>query len=331
VLEGDIHFPTDLNLLWDSGRKCLDVIDYFFEGSIALRGWRKRRHTYKEFRKAYRRVSETHRKKGKNYKERLEEGTKRYLETASVLSGKIHQSMEELWILLSQGHLSVIQALHIQALQFFLQMLDKHRDLVRRRILEGETIPHREKVFSIFEPHVEWINKGKVHKNVELGHNVAIARDQYQFIVVYEVMMHQSDPEMGLLMGQRIIEKYKPLHRIYSMSFDRGFYSLPVKVALLKEGEQVIMPKRGKKTLKQQEEESTKTFVRLRKAHSAVEANINQLEHNGLNRCPDKGERGFKSYVGLVVLAYNLQHLGKLLIQQKQGRIKHLERLKQTA
>lgn len=293
--------------------------------------WRKRKHVRKQFRKAYRRASEIHRKKGKNYKERLEEGTRRYLEAASVLSEKIRRSMETLWVLMGQGQLSVIQALHIQALQYYLQMLDKHRDLVRRRILEGEKIPHREKVFSIFEPHMEWINKGKVHKNVELGHNVAIATDQYQFIVDYEVMMHQSDPEVGMLMGLRIIEKYKPLHRIYSMSFDRGFYSSLLKAALSKKVEQVIMPKRGKKTLKQQEEESTELFASLRKAHSAVEANINQLEHNGLNRCPDKGERGFKRYVGSGVLAYNLQQLGKLLIQQEQGRIKELERLEQAA
>ena len=24
VLESDMHFPTDLNLLWDAGRKCVD-------------------------------------------------------------------------------------------------------------------------------------------------------------------------------------------------------------------------------------------------------------------------------------------------------------------
>lgn len=26
VLETDVHFPTDLNLLWDAGRKCVDLI-----------------------------------------------------------------------------------------------------------------------------------------------------------------------------------------------------------------------------------------------------------------------------------------------------------------
>jgi len=29
VLETDVHFPTDLNLLWDAGRKCVDLIEQY--------------------------------------------------------------------------------------------------------------------------------------------------------------------------------------------------------------------------------------------------------------------------------------------------------------
>ena len=35
-------------------------------------------------------------------------------------------------------------------------------DQIRRRVLNGETIPHGEKVCSIFEEHTEWISKGYV-------------------------------------------------------------------------------------------------------------------------------------------------------------------------
>ncbi len=42
VLETDVHFPTDLNLLWDAGRKCVDLIGSIATGSgYALPGWRK--------------------------------------------------------------------------------------------------------------------------------------------------------------------------------------------------------------------------------------------------------------------------------------------------
>ena len=70
------------------------------------------------------------------------------------------------------------------------------------------------------------------------------------------------------------------------------------------------------KTPQQEAEEEVKTFVALRKKHSAVESNINELEHSGVNRVPDKGLGGFKKYVALGVLAYNLKRLGKLVMEQ---------------
>ena len=42
VLETDVHFPTDLNLLWDAGRKCVDlIVKYRDRLGYALPGWRK--------------------------------------------------------------------------------------------------------------------------------------------------------------------------------------------------------------------------------------------------------------------------------------------------
>jgi IS5 family transposase len=41
------------------------------------------------------------------------------------------------------------------------------------------------------------------------------------------------------------------------------------------------------------------------------------LEHHGLNRCMDKGLYGYKRCVGLSVLAYNLHHLGNVLLAEE--------------
>ncbi len=75
----------------------------------------------------------------------------------------------------------------------------------------------------------------------------------------------------------------------------------------------VILPKPGKKSIVIQTEENSKSFVALRQKHSLVEANINQLEHHGLNKCPDKGLNGFKRYVSIGIIAYNLHRLGNIL------------------
>ncbi len=41
VLETDVHFPTDLNLLWDASRKCVDLVEAMIADGFTLPGWRK--------------------------------------------------------------------------------------------------------------------------------------------------------------------------------------------------------------------------------------------------------------------------------------------------
>ena len=79
---------------------------------------------------------------------------------------------------------------------------------------------------------------------------------------------------------------------------------------------EVVMPKRGKKNAAETERESQKTFVALRRRHSAVESDINSLEHHGLNRCLDVGEAGYLRYVGYGVLSYNLHVIGRQLLMR---------------
>lgn len=46
---------------------------------------------------------------------------------------------------------------------------ERQIDQIRWRVLLGERIPHHEKVSSPFEPHNEWISKGKAGVPVEQG------------------------------------------------------------------------------------------------------------------------------------------------------------------
>ena len=91
---------------------------------------------------------------------------------------------------------------------------------------------------------------------------------------------------------------------------------------------EVIMPKKGRRSQADQARETQKTFRRLRQQHSAIESNINALEHHGLNRCPDKGWAGFQRYVGFGILAYNLHTIGHQLLAHDRQRT---PRLKQAA
>lgn len=77
------------------------------------------------------------------------------------------------------------------------------------------------------------------------------------------------------------------------------------------------MPKKGKRNKAETHQEHQAEFVKLRNAHSAVESNINQLEHNGLGRCPDKGIKNFIRYTSLSVLAYNLHKPGEYITKEQ--------------
>ncbi|MDT8402778.1 MAG: transposase, partial [Bacteroidales bacterium] len=200
-------------------------------------------------------------------------------------------------------------ALHLE-LDRYMGFLNKFIDLLDRRVLQGEHIPHNEKVFSIFEEYTEWITKGKLSPNVELGKKLTITTDQYNLIVDYRIMENQSDSEIVKPIAEALATRYN----IRSWSFDKGYWHKDNKAFLEKHIDKVVMPKKGKCNKKEQAEESHRSFKLLRNRHSAVESNINELEHRGLDRCPDRGYGHFRRYVGLAVAAYNLRRIGQELI-----------------
>lgn len=75
------------------------------------------------------------------------------------------------------------------------------------------------------------------------------------------------------------------------------------------------MPKKGKLNQAEKAQESHPKFKKTRNRHSAVESNINKLEHRGLDRCPDKSYAHFKRYVAPGVCAYNLHKIGAELLR----------------
>jgi IS5 family transposase len=213
---------------------------------------------------------------------------------------------------------SVFNKLLLQQLDYFEEMLDKHIDLVRRRVILKQNIPHEEKVFSLFEPYTEWVNKGKSPYRVELGLPIAVASDQYGFVLHHRVMIKESDAQVTIPIAEAILK----WGDIYSISFDKGFWSKINYEALKPKVPLLVMPKKGKLTQKEFERENGKEFVKLRHQHAGVESDINALEHHGLNRCPDKGIKNFKRYVSLGILSLNLHRLGNILIAQDRARIR---------
>jgi IS5 family transposase len=310
VLETSIHFPTDLNLLYDSLRKCLDTIERLHE-QRSVTGWRKIKHIRKTIKSTFRATS--HQVfKGKKEQQK-KQSVKQYLHQARTLVQRLEEVMKHDIVTTTDN----ATTLAFVSLEQYKNYAVKFIDLIERRLIKDEVIPAEEKIYSIFEPHTEWINKGKLNKKVELGHLLLITTDQHHFIADYKVMEDEKDPAQIKSLTQRIQQNFAG-KKILSHSFDKGFYSKD-NLQILQQANiaQVVLPKKGKLNKEEKERESSKQFKQLRYAHSAIESNINMLEHHGLNRCADKGLHGYKRYVGLSVLAYNLHILGNCLIEQE--------------
>jgi IS5 family transposase len=309
VLETDVHFPTDLNLLWDSGRKCVDWVEDYRAGGHALPGWRKAKDWRRQLKNLQRSTSQIVYRGGPNKEARVKKAVREYLAVGQEISNKVQQSLLELCDL-------SVESTRWERLEYFHRMLDKHLDLVARRLLNEETIPQAEKVFSIFEPHTEWIQKGKQRPNVELGHKLLIATDQNQLIQDYRVLMQEAEVDQSIPVADRLLGRYGA-DSVASLSFDKGFTREEDRQLLGLYIPEVVMPKRGKKNAAETQRESGRKFVALRKQHSAVESEINSLEHHGLNRCLDVGIEGYHRYVGLGVMSYNLHVIGRELLARE--------------
>jgi len=307
VLETNVHFPTDFNLLWDASRKSIELAGQIYR-DLKLSGWRKYKDWREKIQCAYHNAAKSCRGAGKHTDKGLNAAIE-YLSLAEQLSQKLKDSIELLQVILILPDFNFIK---LYELIYFKDHIDKHIDLVRRRIIFKETIAHADKIFSLFEPFTEWIKKGKIRNQVELGLRIAVATDQFGFILGYRVLQHEQDVDIAVPFAQELLSQYA----IFSISFDKGFWSPKNYYQLVGLVDKLIMPKKGKLNKLEQQREQDKTFRALRHQHAAVESAINCLEHHGLNRCPDKGLDGFHRYTALGVLAYNLHKLGNILLEQ---------------
>jgi DNA-binding FrmR family transcriptional regulator len=242
----------------------------------------------------------------------MREAHRVYVEQAQVYLERASDTRRKL------QHL-VLAEVFLGELDEFMRHAERQIDQIDRRVLQGQRIPHEEKVFSLFQPHTEWISKGKAGVPVELGLRVCVVEDQHRFILNHQVMEGTTDDAVAVSIVEETKQRFGDLH---SASMDKGFHSKDNQAKLKEIVDVVVMPRKGRLSAVDRAIESDAEFVRLRQQHSAVESAINALEQHGLDVCPDHGIVGFKRYVALSVVARNVQRLGAILRQQEAERIR---------
>jgi len=308
VVESNVHFPSDYSLLFDCCRKSLDTVTYFLRKYPQITGWRKLKNWNGELKSLCRSVGRASKSGGKNKQENLKRVTTLYLDKCRLLLTKLVSEKKYLPILTQSDLIKYYE------LDNYIELLIKHIDLLDRRVLKGETIAHTEKMMSIFETYTEWIVKGKTRPSVELGKKISITSDQFGLILYHKVMDHEQDRDIVVEIADNLLSKYKS---IFSLSLDKGHWNAENKSLLELEIPMVVLPKLGKRNASEKLIEDGKLFKHLKNKHSAVESNINELEHRGLNRCPDRSYQHFKNYVAMGICAYNLKKIGKKILENQ--------------
>jgi hypothetical protein len=302
----DVHFPTDISLLFDALRKVI-LLAMGLCQHLNLGKWRKGRDHLKKAKLVFLRAQRLNSSKKTKEQTRITAHLC-YLQLAGVILKKAQDTLS--CIACTNSFTSA----QIMLIQGFINHGLRQMDQIRRRVLEGQSIPHHEKVFSLFQEHTEWIVKGKAGVPVELGLNVCIVKDQFGLILHHQVMQSQTDVDVAVPIIMQTRDRFP---NFTSASFDKGFHSPSNQENLAGILKQVCLPRKGKRTARIVEIESAEAFRRARRKHAAVESSINGLEHSGLDICRDHGLQGFKRYVALGILARNIQTIGAA-IQQKQ-------------
>ena len=317
VVETDVHFPTDINLLLDAMRKVI-VLTARVCIVFGLEGWRQSGHNWKKIKKLYRKAqkfkastSPDEAKKGKQ-EQVIKEAYQAYIDMAQEYVQRAEASVAEL------RHKGCPAGNQLAPIEGYIKQAQRQIEQVRRRVLEGEVIPHNEKVFSIFEEHTEWICKGKAGVPQELGLKVCIVEDQYQFILHHRVMEQETDEQVAVVMAEEAKQRFSDLN---SCSYDKGFHRPTNREQLEEILDKVVLPRKGKLSLQDKEREHNPEFIQARHQHSAVESAIHAVENHGLDRCLDHGLEGFKRYVALAVVARNIQILGHIIQKRELKRL----------
>ena len=315
VVETNIHHPTDATLLWDTVRTITRLVEDLHQKlPRGVKGFTNRT------RSARRRMQTLQRMTAR---QREQQQTPKYRELIRITEHVVQDAKQVIAAAKRVGSVDVVAHATIDGIckeiASFGELGGRVIDQARRRVLQGETVPPDEKVYSIFEPHTDLIKRGKTLKPVEFGHKVFLAESANGLITDYRVL--EGNP-VDSDQVQASLEHHQKTFRHAPDQYagDRGFYSAESVNHCEEAGVvQVCIPQRGgQRTAEQEELERGRPFKKGQRFRAGIEGRISVLfRGRGMKRCLLKGRQRFEILVGAAVLANNLMRIADLLAKQK--------------
>jgi IS5 family transposase len=287
-------------------------------GLLGFLGWRQHQSWWKKAKKAGRQIGRVN--KDGDYQARLQKGYEELLRIAELVLSRTQELLDESLQNApadADGFAAGETAFLREELAYWHAATTQVCSTAWRRVMEGETVPNSDKLFSLFEPHTELIKRGKASQPIQYGHKVLVIEDALGFLCHYKVVPLATDDREILLPEFRAL--YHRLGgRIQRASFDRGFHSPENQEGLAEWIAHPCLPKPGVKQAAEQEAQASVQFREARQKHPGIESAIGALQSgNALARCRDHSQIGYARYIGLGVLGRNLLVLGKLLLARE--------------
>jgi IS5 family transposase len=230
-----------------------------------------------------------------------------YLDLLKVLEKTLEDASRAVWRLARVDDVQAQQSRLI--LQNHVALGRRVVDQTRRRILEGELVPSREKVVSIFEPHTDIIVSGR--PEIGYGHKVCLTTGQSSMIL--DCVILEGNPADSTLATQMIGRHREIFDDVpLAVTFDGGFASKDNLTQLKAMGVgAVVFSKRCGMAIHEMVPE-TWVYKRLRDFRAGIEGCISFMKRCfGLRRSSWKGFASFKAYVWGSILSANLLILAR--------------------
>lgn len=292
VIEANIHFPTDSSLLWDSWR-------------VVARQLRRahKRCRYPLFHRFHdKKVKALHLFIARYAASSSKKRQQAVRSTFRTLLGRVRwiTDIAESFCADVAGTLDFdLEGIAVE-LRDVLPSVHTVIDTAERAGLRGEKVPASERVFSVFEPHVELIKRGKRSKPVEFGHKLVLSQVAQKFISHFEILeVQEPDNETT----DPSAEKHKKTFGTYPdvMAGDTAMNPGGEKRASLAAKVRVLAIPR------KLSDWADEALVEWQGFRAGIEGTISVLKRAfRLARCLFRGFKHFAQAVGLSVVAHNL-------------------------
>ncbi len=309
VVETNIHHPTDSRLVGDGVRvlcRLLRRAKRLIGDRAALRPRVFQSHT-RSVRRIAQEVHRLARRKGEEAAEAMQTAYRRLLTVATQTVRQVRRVDAVL-------RTSTVPAAHrlVEHVETFLPRVDQAIRQAQRRVLQGEAVPAREKIVSLFEPHTQIIQRHKPGKAVEFGRKLWLDEVDGGIVSRY-TLLHEGGPDHPHLPDSLAGHHARFGRPPELLAGDRGTFS-PANETLAHQAgvRRVAIPHAGQSSPARQRRERERWFRRGFRFRAGIEGRISVLQRRyGLDRCPDHGADGMGRYVGWGIVTHNLAKIAQ--------------------